>query len=310
MRIILIGQAAFGAQVLERLAQRGDKVVGAFAPVGRRGDPLKEVAGKLNIPIYQITSMKDPEVFHHYSRLNPDLGIMAFVTDIVPVSILGVPKLGTIQYHPSLLPKHRGGSAINWAIVNGETKTGITIFWPDEGIDTGPILMQKEISISNNDTVGSLYFNKLYPAGIESLLEAVNLIKQGVAPQIPQDESQATYEGLCGESEARIDWSQPSKKTYNLIRGTNPQPGAYTFLHGKQIKIFDSELSIDLGSGKPGQILDISEAGIKIAAIDGAIQVKRVQPEAMAKMGSTEYAKLEHLKIGTIFEGYTKEIES
>lgn len=301
MRIILIGQAAFGAQVLEQLAQRGDNIVGAFAPVGKLGDPLKEVADKFNIPIYQVKTMKDPEVYQHYSRLKPDLGVMAFVTDIVPEKILEYPRLGTIQYHPSLLPKHRGGSAINWAIINGETETGITIFWPDKGIDTGPILVQKEVSITQDDTVGSLYFNKLYPAGVESLLEAVSLVIQGDAPRILQDESRATYEGLCGKGEAKIDWSQPSIKTYNLIRGTNPQPGAYTFLNGKQIKIFDSELFIGPGSGEPGQILDISEVGIKIAAIDGAILVKRVQPEGTTKMGAAEYAELEQLEIGTVF---------
>ncbi len=300
MRIILIGQAAFGAQVLERLVKAGEEVVGAFSPPGRRGDPVKEVADKLGVPIHQVAAMKNPEVHAQYSQLGPDLGVMAFVTDIVPLRIINCPRLGTIQYHPSLLPKHRGGSAINWPIIQGETKTGITIFWPDEGIDTGPILLQKEVDIAPDDTVGSLYFNKLFPIGVESLIEAVSLVRQGIAPRIPQDESQATYEGLCGEEHARIDWSQSSPKTYNLIRGTNPQPGAYTYLQGKQIKIFDSELAIDSERGKPGQVIGITAAGIEISTSDGVICVKRVQPETMPKMESVKYAELVNLRIGTI----------
>jgi len=300
MGIVLIGQAAFGAQVLEQLVQGEEKVVSAFIPAGRRGEPVQEVAKKLGVPIYQVSTMKDPQVYLDYCQLSPDLGVMAFVTDIVPDKILNCPKLGTIQYHPSLLPKHRGGSAINWAIIKGETRTGVTIFWPDGGIDTGPILMQKEVDISPDDTVGSLYFNKLFPIGVQSLVEAVALVRQGTAPRIPQDESQATYEGLCDEREAKIDWLQSLQKTYNLIRGTNPQPGAYTYLHSRKVKVFDSELSGDAERGEPGQVLDISESGIKIATGDGAILVKRVQAESMPKTESIKYAKLVKLKIGTM----------
>jgi len=295
MRIVLIGQAAFGVEVLERFARRGEEIVGVFCPLGKAGDLVREAAVKLGIPAHQTPTMKSSQVYSAYSRLNPDLGVMAFVTDIVPGRILKHPKSGTIQYHPSLLPKHRGGSAINWAVINGEAKTGITIFWPDEGIDTGPILMQKEADISPDDTVGSLYFNKLFPMGLESLLESVDMVRQKTAPRIPQDESQATYEGLCGEREARIDWSQSTQKTYNLIRGTNPQPGAYGYLHNEKIKIFDSEIAAEIEEGKPGQILNIGESGITIATGDGTILVKRVQPELMPKMDSIKHVKLANL---------------
>lgn len=300
MRIIVIGQAPFGAQVIERLVKNGEEVVGAFTPMGKRGEVVKVAADKLGIPVYQVESMKSPQVYSDYSRLNPDLGVMAFVTDIVPLKIINCSELGTIQYHPSLLPRHRGGSAINWAIIQGDTKTGITIFWPDKGIDTGPILLQKEVDISPDDTVGSLYFDKLFPIGIEAIMESVNMVKQGVAPRIPQDESRATYEGLCGENEARIDWSQPAQKTYNLIRGTNPQPGAYTYLNGKKLKIFDCQLLIQSQDGEPGRVLDISESGIKIAAPGGVVLVKQLQPESMPKMESSKYAKLVDLKAGTV----------
>jgi methionyl-tRNA formyltransferase len=223
---------------------------------------------------------------------------MAYVTDIIPESILNYPKLGTIQYHPSLLPKHRGGSAINWAIINGETKTGITIFWPDRRIDTGPILLQKEMDISSDDTVGSLYFNKLFPLGVEALVESIELVKKGIAPRIPQDESQASYEGLCTKKESVIHWFQPVTKVYNLIRGTNPQPGAITHFQGKRLKIFDSELLAGSISGLPGEIVNTTKQGFAVAAINGAILVKRVQVEGFAKIASPEFAEQAHLKVG------------
>ena len=300
MRIIIIGQAAFGEKALQALSKKGEEVVGTYMPpdIPGRTNPLKELAIQLGIPVFQPKRMRAPEVYTEYTKLKPDLNVMAFVTDIIPEGILNYPKLGTIQYHPSLLPKHRGGSAINWAIINGETKTGITIFWPDKGIDTGPILLQKEVEISPDDTVGSLYFNKLFPLGIEALVESIELIKQGIAPRIPQDESQASYEGLCTEKETVINWSQPATKVYNLIRGTNPQPGAITHFQGKRLKIFDSESLASSISGLPGEIVNTTKQGFAVAAINGAILVKRVQVEGSAKIASPEFTKQVHLKIG------------
>jgi len=300
MRIIIIGQAAFGEKVLQALSKKGEGVVGAYTPpdIPGRTNPLKELAVQLGIPIFQPKEMRAPEVYAEYIKLKPDLNVMAYVTNIIPESILNYPKLGTIQYHPSLLPKHRGGSAINWAIISGETKTGITIFWPDKGIDTGPILLQKEAEISPDDTVGSLYFNKLFPLGIGALVESIELIKQGIAPRMPQDESQASYEGLCTEKDAVINWFQPVTKIYNLIRGTNPQPGAITHFQSKQLKIFDSELLAGGIDGLPGEIANTTKQGFAVAATNGAILVKRVQVEGSAKIASPEFTKQVHLKVG------------
>ncbi len=299
MRIVLIGQAALGEKVLQTLADRGEEVVGVYASpdIPGKTNPLKQLALQLGIPTFQPESMRAPEVYDEYVKLKPELNVMAFVTDIIPESILNYPRLGTIQYHPSLLPKHRGGSAINWAIINGETKTGITIFWPDKGIDTGPILLQKEAEISPDDTVGSLYFNKLFPLGMEAIAEGIELIKKGIAPRIPQDESQATYEGLCTEKEAVINWRQPVNKIYNLIRGTNPQPGAVTHFQGKRFKVFDSELLARVGSGMLGGIIDITGQGFVVAATDGAILIKRVQVKGFPKIGAAEFAEQVGLKV-------------
>jgi methionyl-tRNA formyltransferase len=300
MRIVCIGQAAFGEKVLRKLIGRGEEVVAVYTPqdaAGRR-NPLKELAIQIGIPVFQPGSMRAPEVYEEYTRLKPDLNVMAFVTSIMPDSILSYPSIGTIQYHPSLLPKHRGGSAINWAIINGETKTGITIFWPDRGIDTGPILLQKETEISPDDTAGSLYFEKLFPLGVEALVESIELIKKGTAPRIPQDESQATYEGLCTEKDATIDWSESIDRVYNLIRGTNPQPGATTYLHGKKLKICDAKPIYDIVGGLPGEIVNSGAEGFVVSLKRGAILVQKGRMGKSSKVDATEFARQAGLASG------------
>jgi len=299
MRIVLIGQAAFGQKVLEALQNRGEQVVAVYVPPdkpGAKADPLKESAQQRGIPVFQPRRMRDPDVYDKFAELAPDLGVMAFVTDILPMSILSCPKLGTIQYHPSLLPKHRGRSAINWAIIKGDTRTGITILWPDAGIDTGPILLQKKADISPSDTVGSLYYDKLFPLGVEAIIESIELIYEGKAPNIPQDESQATYERPCTEKDAVIDWAEPISKVYNLIRGTNPLPGAITSLRGQKLKIFDCELVVGNVSAMPGEIIKSSEEGIIVAGKGGSLIIKRVQPQDQPKLSASEYVLLVGLR--------------
>lgn len=300
MRIVLIGQAAFGEKVLEALLNKGENVVAVFCPPdpSDKPSPLKQLAESKGIPVYQPKRMKDPEVYDIFKQLQPDLNVMAFVTDIVPERILRLPRLGSIQYHPSLLPKHRGGSAIAWAIIQGETKTGLTIFWPDKGIDTGPILLQKEVEIAPDDTTASLYFNKLFPLGVEAIVEAVEMVRQGTAPRIPQDESLATYEPLLTEDLTVIDWSKPTEQVYNLIRGANPQPGAVTYFRGKKLKIFDCQRGEPPGPSLPGQVLNISQDGFLVGTGDGAILVKRVQPEGSAKIKAPEFIAASGLKVG------------
>ena len=302
MRIVCIGQAAFGAKVLKKLTEKGEEVVAVYTPqdTGKR-NPLKELAIQVGIPIFQPGSMWVPEVYEEYKELRPDLNVMAFATSILPEYILDYPKMGTIQYHPSLLPKHRGGSAINWAIINGETRTGITIFWPDRGMDTGPILLQKAVRISPDDTVGSLYFEKLFPLGIEALMESIELIEKGRAPRIPQDESQATYEGLCTEKDAIVNWSKPIDRVHNLIRGTNPQPGATTHFRGQKLKIFDVRPLHDIEGSIPGQIAKISAEGVMVSLKRGAILVRTVQLSKSSKIGAAEFAGHVGLKTGDRF---------
>jgi len=281
MKIALIGQSAFGKAVLEALTDRGEHdIVGVFAaPDGhRRREPLATAAEAMNIPVWQFKRMRDQECIDVFRSLNADLCVMAYVTDIVPNEIIDAPSNGTIQYHPSLLPLHRGPSSINWAIIHGDTETGLSIFWPDEGLDTGPILMQKRVEIASDDSVGSLYFNHLFPMGVEALVESVDLVASGNAPRIVQDENHATYEGWCGSKEAQVDWSNDADSVHNLIRGCDPQPGAWTTLSDEKVSLFGSTKTSNNNTNvDPGTILEIDGTGMTVSTDGGSIKIKRVR---------------------------------
>jgi methionyl-tRNA formyltransferase len=301
MRIIVNGQQAFGKAVLEALLERGEDIVAVYSSPDKEGrppDPLKVFAEEKGLPVYQPASFKKPEVWDEMRALEPDLGVMAYVTLFVPAEVRDMPTHGTIQYHPSLLPLHRGPSSINWPIIMGEKKTGLTIFYPDDGLDEGPILMQKEVEIEPDDTLGSIYFNHLFPLGVQAMLESIDLVKAGTAPRIAQDESRATYESWCKKSDAQIDWSKPAGEVYNLIRGTNPQPGAWTTRDGAKLDIFDCA-KLDGAAGSPGEVTEIGAEGFKVAAGGGLILVKRVRPAGEGKLGAGDYAAASNLTIGT-----------
>jgi methionyl-tRNA formyltransferase len=299
MRIVVHGQQAFGKAVLERLLERNEDVVGVFCAPDREGrptDPLKEFALQRGLPVHQPTSWKSDEALGLMRSFDPDLCVMAYVTLLVPQRALDAPKLGTIQYHPSLLPKHRGPSSINWPIIQGESKTGITIFWPDEALDEGPILLQKEVAIGPHDTLGSLYFNHLFPMGVDAMMEAIDLVRAGKAPRIEQDHAQATYESWCRKEDARIDWHKPVGEVYNLIRGTDPQPGAWTLIDGNEVQIYDSAPSQQ--SGAPGTVLAVADDSFQVGAQDGSIVIKRVRPQGGKKMDAGEFARAAGLSAG------------
>ena len=242
MRIVLVGQGPFGEKTLDALIQKGQDIVGVFCPKDKSGEAMKALAQSSSIALFQPDHMRDAAVHEAYLGLKPDLVVLAFVTDILPERLLDIPSIGTICYHPSLLPRHRGSSGINWAVIQGDTRTGLTILWVDKGIDSGAILLQKKVDIAPHDTTGSIYFSKLFPMGIDAIVEAVELIKTGQAPKIQQDHSLATYEPPCNEKYAGIDWSKPAADVYNLIRGCDPQPGAYSTLAGRKVKFYKAEL--------------------------------------------------------------------
>jgi methionyl-tRNA formyltransferase len=305
MRIVVHGQQAFGKAVLEALLKRGENVVAVYvAPEkpGQKIDPLKEAALTADLPVYQPASYRQPEVWEQFRALKPDLQVMAFVTLFVPSDFLNIPTHGSIQYHPSLLPKGRGASAINWPIIQGEKETGLSIFWPDDGLDTGDVLLQKKTPISDTDSLGTVYFDRLFPMGVEAMMESVDLVRNGKAPRIKQDEALATYEGRCTADNARIDWGKPWQQIHNLIRGCNPAPGAWTTIDGKTLQVFEAKplpAKDPKGiGGKLGEVVEITNDGFSVVCADGRIKILRVRPADGGKLAAGDFARTANLKNG------------
>jgi methionyl-tRNA formyltransferase len=302
LRIVLIGQAAFGEQTLERLA-RAQEIVAVYCPPdvpGAKPDPLKVKAQAMGIRVLQPKSMKSEEVHRGFAEHRADLGVLAFVTVIVPQRIIELPRLGTICFHPSLLPRYRGGSAINWQIIRGETRGGLTVFWTDAGIDTGPILLQKEVEIGPDDTTGSLYFERIFSLGLDAMAEAVQLIAQGRAPRIAQDESAATYDPLCRGPHVAVEWSRPARQVYDLIRGADPQPGAWAIHRGEKARFYDCRLGAPCDA-EPGRVLAIGEQGAEVALGGARLLVRRLRlGDSLRKVPPVELAREERIAVGDL----------
>jgi len=286
LRIALLGQAAFAEKALAALVDHGDEIVQVFAPPdppAGKPDALAAKARALGLPLSQPKSFKNDAAFEQFKALDADLAILAFVTLIVPERILYAPRYKSICFHPSLLPRHRGASGINWAIIAGDAETGVTWFWPDKGIDTGPILIQKRVPIGENDTVGSIYFNTLFPMGIDAMVEAVDLIKAGHAPAIVQDESRATYEPPCRDEHAKIDFAKPAREVFNLIRGCDPQPGAFANVGEEHVRLYEAGYSASKPDAAPGTIVAIDAEGMKIALAGATLTIKRARVDPNPK---------------------------
>jgi methionyl-tRNA formyltransferase len=283
MRLAIIGQQAFGKAVLDAFLARGDGAAGVFVapePAGARPDPLRAGAEAAHVPVIVTERFGSAETIEALRRLEVDLAIMAYVTQFVPQSFCRVPRLGTIQFHPSLLPRHRGPSSINWPIILGEERTGLTIFRPVDGLDEGPIILQKDVPIAPEDSVGSLYFNKIFPLGVAALLEAADLVAAGKAEERAQDEASASYEGWVREREAQINWASHVDSIFNLIRGCDPAPGAWTMVGVRSLHLFDARKlgARTFGAVKgltPGQVTAVSAGSLTIHCQGGFIEVAR-----------------------------------
>ena len=307
MRIALIGQQDFGKSVLEALLARGDTVAAVFcAPEkeGAKADPMRTAAQEKGLKVYQFPNLKGPEAVQAMKDANADIGIMAFVLQFAPQEFVNIPKHGTIQYHPSLLPKYRGPSSINWPITKGETKTGLTIFRPTDGLDEGAVILQKETPISENDTLGTVYFDRLFPMGVAAMLEAADLVVAGKHKEVVQDESQASYEGWFRANESKVNWNNHVDFIHNTIRGSDPAPGAWTTIGGKKLQLFGSKKHLvrTFGAvkGKIGEITEITETGMRITAQGGQIEVAKVKGEETKKISAAEWAKTANVAVGTI----------
>ena len=303
VRIVVNGQQPFGAEVFTALRDRGEDVVAVYCAPDRPGsgpDPLRAAAEAAGVPVRQPASFRDEAVAEELRALAPDLMVMAFVTLFVPESVLAIPRLGSIQYHPSLLPRHRGPSAINWAIIERDETTGVTIFWPDDGLDTGPVLLTREVAIEPGDTVGSLYFDKLFPLGVAAMLDAVDLVAAGEAPRVVQDESQATYESWCRKADVEIDWTRPSREVGALVRGGDPRPGAWTTLDEQVVECFSAQAH-DSAGAEPGELASVGPDGIVIGTGDGALRIGRVRVDG-EKLAAGEWAQRIGLRPGARFQ--------
>ena len=307
MKLAIIGQQDFGKAVLEAFLARGDEVAGVFcAPEkpGARPDALKVAAQEKGVALYQFPSLKAEDAKRAMQQLGADLGIMAFVLQFAPQDFVKLPKHGTIQYHPSLLPKYRGPSSINWPIIRGDSKTGLTIFRPTDGLDEGPVVLQKETPISPDDTLGTVYFDRLFPMGVKAMLEAADLVLAGKHREVVQDESQASYEGWCRKAEAKINWANHVDFIYNTTRGCNPAPGAWTTLAGQELQIFDARKhlvrSFGAVKGKIGEVVEVTQKSFQVSAQGGRIEVLRAKLGDGKKVAAAELLAAGLIKAGAV----------
>ncbi|NDG90321.1 MAG: methionyl-tRNA formyltransferase [Burkholderiaceae bacterium] len=291
MRVALIGSQEFGKAALEAFLERGDEVVAVFCPPDNskatKPEILKETALARGLTMLQFPSLKGPEAAQAMRDSKADICVMAYVLQFVPQDLVKIPRFGTIQYHPSLLPKYRGPSAIGWSIA-------------------GEIILQKEAPIGPDDTLGQVYFNHLFPLGIQALLEAADLVAAGKHKEIVQDESQANYEGWFDQAAARIHWSNHVNQIYNLIRACNPAPGAWTPLNGEKVQIYDvrKHVTATFGSvkGKPGEIVEIGNDSFKVACHGGQIEILKAKVGKGSKVSGAELSASLGLQLGQFFD--------
>jgi len=302
MRIAIIGQQDFGKATLEAFLNRGDTVAAVFcAPEKGRPDPLRVAAEERGVPVHQFPKLTDPAAQEAMRQANVDVGVMAYVTQFAPQDFCTIPKFGTIQFHPSLLPLHRGASSMSWAIICGRTETGFSIFRPTDGLDEGPVILMRSVRIEPQDTLGSLYFGKIFPMGVAGLVEVADLVMAGKAPALAQYEPDAGYEGIIREAESRINWASHVDMTFNLIRGCDPAPGAWTTVDGKKLFVFDSMKRIartfsEVKGKKLGEVVAVNGSALVVHGQGGFIEIGRVRPDGGRKGAAAEAG----IAVGTI----------
>ena len=306
-RIAVFGQAAFARDVLVRLLDAGHAVVGVYAPpsaTGGRPDPLAEEAEKRGLRSFRYKAFRRSghaiaERVAEYRALGAELNVMPYTTAILPPEIVEAPHYGSLCFHPSLLPRFRGGAALAWQIILGERESGVTIFVPDEGADTGPIVVQKGgVAIEPHDTAGTLYFQKLYALGLDAIALAVRLVDSGGSAPRAQDESRASHQGLVDDAVARIDLARPAVEIDRLARGCDPQPGAFVRVRGGPLRLFDARLEPGASSDAPaGTILAIDADGLRLALRGGVLRAARVRGDG-PKETAKSYADRAGLRSG------------
>ena len=303
MKIIFMGTPDFAAASLEALIASRHEIQAVVTqpdkPKGRKGEltpsPVKVVAEGKGIKVYQPLKVRDEEFVKTLRAYNPDVIVVVAFGQIIPLSILKMPKFGCVNIHGSLLPKYRGAAPIQWAVLDGEKETGITTILMDEGIDTGDILLKKTIKIDMDETSGSL-FDKLMALGAETILETLDELENGNLTPIKQGESPTAYAKMLTKAMGLIDFTRPAKELDCFVRGMDPWPSAYTLLSGKTLKLW--KVRAVEGSGKAGSVIGIGQESFTIACGDGAIEVLEVQLEGKKRMSAGDFLKGSTLNIG------------
>lgn len=307
MKIIFMGNPEFAVPSLRAIAGAGYEVAAVVTnpdePKGRGlkvfPPPVKTAALELGLPVIQVESLKDDVFVHKLHEIAPDLMVVVAFR-ILPKEVFTVPRLGTFNLHSSLLPKYRGAAPINWAIVRGERETGVTTFFLDEKMDTGKMILQKRTEIGENETAGELTA-RLSAVGADSVLETIRLIEAGNVSVINQDNSLATKAPKISKEDCLIDWTGQAKDVHNFIRGFSPEPGAYTFLNGKMLKVFRTKLAhatIDL---PPGTL--VAESGrLRAACSEELVEILELQLEGKKRLRAADFLRGARIENGTVLE--------
>lgn len=291
MRVIFMGTPDFAVGTLEEIIKAGHEVVLVVTqpdkPKGRGNamqfPPVKECAVAHNIPVFQPKKIREEENVAYLTEFQPDIIVVAAFGQILPKSILDMPKFGCINVHASLLPKYRGAAPIQWAVINGDEVTGVTIMRMDVGLDTGDMITKKEIVIAEDETGGSL-FDKLAQMGAQLCVETMANIEAGNAEYIPQNHEEATHVSMISKELGFIDWSKSATEIEHLIRGLNPWPSAFTKLDGKTFKIWKAKVNSQNTEYKPGTIVSVTKNGMEVQTGDGVLSLLEVQLEGKKRM--------------------------
>lgn len=291
LRIIFMGTPDFAAEALKTLLTGPDQVIAVITqpdrPKGRgkklSPPPVKVLAEDAGIPVLQPTKIKTDEFKEELLGYEPDVMVVAAYGRILPKSLLELAPHGCLNIHGSLLPAHRGAAPIQWAVINGDAEAGITIMQMDEGMDTGDMLLKSAIPVTDSDTAGSI-FDKLAVLGGETILEALNLLRQGKLQPVKQDEDLATAAPMLKKEDGIIDWQKSAREIHCLIRGLDPWPTAYCFYEGKRMRLFQPEVVHRENREKPGTLLQADKRGLLFATGRDCLLIREIQPEGKKRM--------------------------
>lgn len=308
MRIVFMGTPDFSVPCLQALVDDGHDVCAVFTqpdkPKGRHGvlsaPPVKELALKYDIPVYQPDSLKNDEIKSSFASLGADLAIVVAYGKILPEEFLNAPKYGCINMHASLLPKLRGAAPIQWSIINGEKRSGVTAMQMDKGLDTGDILLSESVEIRDDETAQELH-DELSVLGAQVMRKTLLMLQKGVLSPIRQDDSQSTYAPILTKELSAIDWQKSALQIHNRIRGLYPWPGASAVLNGKTLKIHSAKL-LGKTQGEPGEVV-FNDHRLCVACGDGnAVELLVIQAPGKKAMPVTDYLRGNPVVLGTIFE--------